>query len=54
MPKRKQKKDKRKGISGTIEPELYAWLEKKIGEDKFYNMSDALSKSIKLLKKSGE
>lgn len=36
-------------VSGTIDDELYSWLEKKIGERSFYNQSHAIELGLKKL-----
>lgn len=48
---RKKKEELRMKISGTIKPNQFEWIEKKIKEGTYYNRSHALQKGIELLKK---
>lgn len=49
MPKRKKKEEKNVKISGTIKPEQHSWVEKKINEGIYYNISHILQEGIKQL-----
>ena len=49
MPVRKKKGEHNVKISGTIKPEQNRWIENKIKEGKFYNISHILQEGIKLL-----
>jgi len=49
MPERKKKGERNVKISGTIKPDQGKWLQQKICEGKFYNISHVLQEGIKLL-----
>ena len=49
MPARKNKGDKCVKISGTIKPDQEKWINDKIKQGKYYNVSHVLQEGIKLL-----
>jgi Arc/MetJ-type ribon-helix-helix transcriptional regulator len=51
MPVRKKKGEHNVKISGTIKPEQNKWIEDKIKEGKFYNISHILQEGIKQLQR---
>ena len=51
MPARKNKGDKCVKISGTIKQDQEKWINEKIEEGKYYNISHVLQEGIKLLQK---
>ena len=49
MPERKKKGERKVKISGTINPDQEAWINRMIKEGKFYNVSHILQEGIRLL-----
>ena len=37
-------------VSGTVDDDLYEWMQKKIGERSFYNQSHAIELGLKKLR----
>ena len=45
-----RKENRKMKISGTIDDDLYKWMQKRIGDRSFYNQSHAIELGLKKLK----